>query len=192
VLRNQRFCSRHWFIIHRGRRIIELPSCKSTLGRPPRPIQFALAFRVGESHDDGVLRVRRASYGKFTIWIQTHPTPQHPKHLNTNALAYVPESPLRHPLRGSPSCSPCCPPRSPHRRFGSCLPRSSDRCGRNHSPHCSPSCFQSCRPRCSVRCPRSRSNYCGPSRCPHCSPRNSDRCSLGCSVSSLPDCRPGC
>jgi hypothetical protein len=122
----------------------------------------------------------RSQRRKFSPWIQARGAGNPPNLLNNQALGRLPETPLRHPLRGSPSCCPSCHPRRPGRR----PPHRSDHCGPSRptgcSPGCLPDCFPRCSPRCCIRCSAGRSDHCGLGCCPRCSPRSCDHCSPDC------------
>jgi hypothetical protein len=130
--------------------------------------------------------------GKFTPCIQTRGAMNPLNLLSIQALGRLPETPLRHPLRGSLSCRLSYPLRcSGHRS-----PRRSNRCGPNRPTGCSPGCladcFPRCSPRCSAGCSTRCSDCCGPSRSPRCSPRSSDRSSPDCPENRLPSCSQRC
>jgi hypothetical protein len=116
----------------------------------------------------------------------------YPKSRPHNLLSSLSETPLRRPLRGSPSCCPSCSPSRLGRSPDRCSPHCSDNYVPGRLARCCPDCPQSRLPGCSVRCSRSRSDHCGLSRCPHGSLSSSDRCFPDCSVNCLPSCFVHC
>jgi hypothetical protein len=78
----------------------------------------------------------RSQRREFSLCIQARGARNPTNLLNNQAVGRLPETPLRHPLRGSLSCCPRCPPRR------------SGRCPRD----CSADCLTNCHLICSVRC----------------------------------------
>ena len=125
---------------------------------------------------------------EFSQKIQLHRGLERPNSCLCSSLSAASLTPIRHPLRGSPSCCPSWSPGRSDRCLGRCSPRCSDRYGPNRRPGCS----QGRCSRCPVRCSRSRSDHCGLSRRPRCSRRSPDRCSPDCSENRFPSCPPVC
>ena len=122
----------------------------------------------------------RSSRAKFRHRIQLPQGLKRPNSRRHSPLGPIPESPLRRPPGGPPSCCPSCSRGRPGRSSDRCLPHCPDNCCPGYFARCLPGCLQNRCPSCSISCFRDCSDHSAPGRRPRCSPRCSSDCLADC------------